>query len=135
MDIGELVEAAMSKTWDGGSRMSEQSLTRKKFIMGWLTARPGKRDEFMAISQAYIATTLKEKGIVFFEFHPSATDPNLIIVVECYETPEAHDLHHTTPHFAAMWKEVQRLIMEAKFQNIFAARVVPDAVKFQAPVH
>jgi quinol monooxygenase YgiN len=114
--------------------MSKQSGTRQKFVMGWLTARPGKRDEFMAISQAFIATTRQEKGVVFFEFHPSSTDPDLIVVVECYETPEAHALHQTTPHFIATWKEVQRLIAEARFQNIFAASVVPDAVKFEAPV-
>ena len=114
--------------------MSEQSETRKKFIMGWLTARPGKRDEFMAISKPYIATTLQEQGVVFFEFHPSSTDPNLVIVVECYETPEAQDVHHGTPHFAAMWKEVQRLIAEARFENIFAARVITETVTFEAPV-
>ena len=115
--------------------MSEQSETRKKFIMGWLTARPGKRDEFMAISEPYIETTLQEQGVIFFEFHPSLTDPDLVIVVECYETPEAQDLHHRTPHFVAMWSEVQRLIAEARFENIFAARVVTDAVKFETPAH
>jgi hypothetical protein len=62
MDIGELVEAAAPKTWGGGGRMSEQSQTRKKFIMGWLTARPGKRDEFMAISQAGRGISNKHAG-------------------------------------------------------------------------
>ena len=103
--------------------------------MGWLTARPGKRDEFMAISEPFIATTRREKGVVFFEFHPSLTDPDLILVVECYETPEAHDLHQSLPHFAPMWKEVQRLIAEARFENIFASKVDSDAVTFEAPAH
>jgi quinol monooxygenase YgiN len=113
--------------------MSEQSATSKKFIMGWLTVRPGKRDEFMAISEPFISATLQEQGVIFFEFHPSLTDPNLVIVVECYATPEVQDFHHKTPHFAAMWEEVQRLIAEARFENIFAASVVTDIVTFEAP--
>jgi quinol monooxygenase YgiN len=33
----------------------------------------------------------------------SSTDPDAVIAVEKYRTPEAHDLHHQTPHFAEMW--------------------------------
>jgi quinol monooxygenase YgiN len=113
--------------------MSALVETRKKFILGWMVASPGKRDEFMALAGPYRAAVLQEPGVVFFEIHASATDPNLILIVECFETPEAHDTHLATPNFAAMWKECQRLIAEAKFEDIYAASLSTAVFKFDAP--
>src|SRR5262245_170480 len=101
-----------------------------KFVIGWLKLRPGKRDEFMALARPYIATSLKDDGVDFFEFHLSSTDPDTVIVVERYRTPEAHVLHNQTPHFFEMWGLVQRLCIEGRFENIFADRVDPDFARF-----
>jgi quinol monooxygenase YgiN len=51
-----------------------------KFVIGWLRVRPGKRDEFMALARPFIAITLREEGIDFFEFHLSSTDPDTVVV-------------------------------------------------------
>jgi quinol monooxygenase YgiN len=104
-----------------------------KFVIGWLNLRPGKRDEFMALARPFIATTLKGEGVEFFEFHLSSTDPDTVIVVERYRTPEAQDLHQQTAHFAEMWGHVQKLCIEARFENIFADRVDPDFARFAEP--
>jgi quinol monooxygenase YgiN len=104
-----------------------------KYVVGWLKAKPGKRDELMALARPFIAETLKEDGVEFFEFHPSATDPDAVVVVERYRTPEVHDLHHQTPHFAEMWAHLQKLCIEGRFENIFADRVQPDFVRFAEP--
>jgi quinol monooxygenase YgiN len=104
-----------------------------KFVIGWLTLKPGRRDEFMAVAQSFIAATVREEGVVFFEFHHSSTDPDGVVVVECYKNHEAHQLHWTRPHFVAMWKDVERLAIEGSFENIFADRTVPDVVKFDGP--
>ena len=101
-----------------------------KFVIAWLTLKPGKRNEFMALAQPFIAATLQEEGVVFFEFHHNSDDPDGVVVVECYKNHEAHELHWTTPHFVEMWKHVERLAMEGRFQNIFAERVTPDAASF-----
>jgi quinol monooxygenase YgiN len=106
-----------------------------KFVIGWLKARPGKRDELMALARPFIATTLRQDGIEFFEFHPSSTDADTVIVVEKYRTPEVHDLHHQTAHFAEMWGHVQRLCLEGRFENIFAERVDPDFARFADPAY
>jgi quinol monooxygenase YgiN len=111
--------------------MSERAEPGKKFVLGWLTARPGKRDEFMAISQDYIKTCREEPGVILFEFHPSLTDPDLVLVIECFETAEAHDRHLAMPHFAAMWKEVERLIVGARFENVYASEVVSETMTFE----
>ena len=101
-----------------------------KFVIGWLKVRPGKRDELVALARPFIATTLKEEGVEFFEFHLSSTDCDTVIVVERYRTPEVHDLHHKTAHFAEMWGHVQRLCIEGRFENIFADRVDTDIARF-----
>ena len=92
-----------------------------KFVTGWLSLRPGKRDEFMALARPFMAATL------------SSTDPDAVIALEKYRTPGAHDLHHQTPHFAEMWGHVQRLCIEGRFENIFAGRVEPDFARFADP--
>jgi quinol monooxygenase YgiN len=93
--------------------------------------KPGKRDEFMDIAIRYSATTLElEDGIEFLEFHPASTDPNTVIVIEKYRTPEDHDLHHKTEHFERMWEQVQQHCVEVRFENIFADRVEPDFIRF-----
>ena len=101
-----------------------------KFVIGWLKVKPGKRDEFMALALPFAATALKQDGVEFFEFHPSSTDPDSVIAIERYRTAEVHDLHHQTAHFAEMWRNVQRLCIEGRFENIFADHVDPDFVRF-----
>ncbi len=103
------------------------------FVIGWLKVKPGKRDEFMKLAHPYSATTIaSEQGIEFLEFHPASTDPEMVIVIEKYHTSEVHDLHHKTEHFEEMWAQVQRLCVEARFENIFADRVEPDLIRFEA---
>ena len=86
--------------------MNEEVDTKKKFIIGWLTLKPGKRDEFMTLSRSFVEATRQEKGVIFFEFHHDLANSDGIVVIECYEDREAHEIHHQTPHFQAIWKEV-----------------------------
>ena len=41
-----------------------------KYVIGWLKLRPGARDELMTLARPFVAETLKEDGMIFFEFHP-----------------------------------------------------------------
>ena len=101
-----------------------------KYVIGWLTVKPGKRDEFMALSKPFLAATLDEEGVVFAEFHHNVADPDGIIVIECYKDHQAHELHWTTPHYAVMWKHVERLAIEGNFENVFADRTDTDFARF-----
>ena len=82
------------------------------------------------MARAYSTTVEREDGIEFLEFHLSSSDPDAVIVIERYRTPEVHDLLHQTPQFHEMWKDVQRLCVEGRFENIFAERVEPDFERF-----
>ena len=106
--------------------------TEKKFIIGWLTLKPGKRDEFMTLSRSFVEATRQERGVIFFEFHHDLANSDGIVVVECYENREAHETHHQTPHFQAIWKVVQRLAVKGKFENIYAHRLLTDVSEFDA---
>jgi quinol monooxygenase YgiN len=67
----------------------------------------------MALTGPFIAATVKEDGVEFFEFHLSSTDPDMVIAVEGYRTPEVHDLHHQTAHFVEMWGTFKDFALKA----------------------
>ena len=102
----------------------------KKFIMGWLKLRPGTRDAFIQRSASYIDVCRKEPGCVFFDFSLSPFDPDVAMVMECFASGEAHDLHLTQPHFKKFWQELSEVCVEGTFENIFADHVVPDTARF-----
>jgi quinol monooxygenase YgiN len=102
----------------------------RKYIIGWLTLRPGMRDEFMAIARPYVASCLKEEGCLFFEMNPSESGPDIVTLAECFADVEAHTAHLKTPEFQAFWAELGRLALHGRFENIFPDHVVPDAARF-----
>ena len=110
--------------------MEAASTERRKYIIGWLTFPPGVREDFMKIGLPYAAACREEEGCVFFEMNPSATDPDVVTVAECYESAEAHAAHLKRPLFEAMWGELNRRCRRGRFENIFAGRVEPDSAEF-----
>ena len=103
---------------------------RRKYVIGWLSFAPGRRDGFMAMARPYVAACRAEPGCVFFEMNPSDTDPDVVTVMECFESAEAHAAHLRTPGFETFWAELGRIGRSGRFENIFAGRVEPDAVEF-----
>jgi quinol monooxygenase YgiN len=102
----------------------------RKYIIGWLTFAPGRRDDFMRIALPYAAACREEEGCVFFEINPSAADPDVVSIAECYASAEAHAAHLKKPLFEAMWGELHRRCQRGRFENIFAGRVELDSVEF-----
>ncbi len=94
-----------------------------KFVIGWLTLKPGTRDEFMTLCRPFILPQrVKRKAYDFFEFHNDLGNSDGIVVVERYKSHEAHELHWTTPHFQAMWHIVERLAIEGRFEHLRRSR-------------
>ena len=71
----------------------------KKYIVGWLTFRPGKRDEYFAGAQPFIEASQAEEGCLFYEHSPHPYIPDLVLIMECFKDEEAHAAHLKTPHF------------------------------------
>ena len=103
----------------------------RKYIIGWLTCRPGKRDELIPLIRPYVAACLSEEGCVFFEMNPSIHDPDVVTVAECYASREAHEAHLKRETFLRLWGRLHDLCLEGRFLNIFPHHVEPDTADFR----
>ena len=102
----------------------------KKFIIGWMTAKPEMQERFLAAIRAHMAATRQEKGCVFLEINLDLDSPNRAVVAECFESQEAHDIHSKTPHMATFRKEMSQILVEARFENILSDKVTVDIPKY-----
>lgn len=90
----------------------------KRYVIGRVKTKPGLRDEYLEQGRAYIATSRAEAGCLYYRQGPDHEDPDGIIVVECWETPEAHAAHTGAPHFAAFGPVFERYIASAHFEEM-----------------
>lgn len=102
----------------------------KKFIIGWVTFKPEKREAFLEASRLLAEATRREKGCVFFEFNFSTERPNIAVIAECFQSAAAHDEHHQTPHVKAFFARASEFLVEGRFENILSDDVVVDNVTF-----
>jgi quinol monooxygenase YgiN len=108
-------------------------MDKRKYIVGWLTFRPGKRAEFMEIALPYVAACRQEPGCLFFEMSLSPTDSDVVLAMECFQDAEAHTTHLKTPEFQAFWRVLDTLCLHGTFENVFAGSVIPDSATFGGP--
>ena len=101
-----------------------------QFVIGWLHLKPGKREEFMTMARAHDDATRNEDGCLFYEFHPSATDPDVLVLIEGWKSPQHHQAHNQAPHHLAFGKDVGRFAISGRFEEIEAARVVTQRPQF-----
>lgn len=101
-----------------------------QFVIGWLKLKPGKREEFMPLAKTHQATTQKEHGCLFYEWHPSASDEDMMVLVEGWRTPEHHQAHQKAPHHLALGQAVGQYAVSGIFEEIEAARVVTQRPQF-----
>ena len=102
----------------------------RKYIVGWIRLRPGRREEFMEIARPYVAHCREEDGCVFFDMNPSSDGPDEIVIMECFRDASAHQKHLKTQEFTDFWLQLNDLGANARFENIMARDVVPDVAEF-----
>ena len=93
-----------------------------KYVIGWLKLKPGMRDAFIALAKDHDETTRREDGCLFYQSHPSATDPNELVFIEGWQSPEHHSAHENAPHHVALGKEAGKYIAGGRFEEIEAAK-------------
>ena len=101
-----------------------------QYVIGWLELKPGKREEFMILAREHQTTTQKEEGCLFYEWHPSATDEDVLVLVEGWKSHEDHQAHQDAPHHQALVQEVGKYAVSGRFEEIEAARVVTQRPEF-----
>ena len=67
---------------------------------------------------------------MFIEVNLDFNDPNRVVVAECFESQEAHEVHSNTPHMVAFREEMPQFLVEARFENILSDNVTVDVFKF-----
>jgi quinol monooxygenase YgiN len=99
------------------------------YVIGWITTKPGRRDEYMARAAPFVAATQAERGVVFFHLIPDPASADRVIAVECYESAVAHADHLTTPHFAEFWPIFEEYVIEGRFENLVDVTPRIDVVR------
>jgi quinol monooxygenase YgiN len=102
----------------------------RKYIVGWLTMKPGKRDEFLGFARPYVLECRKEEGCLFFEMTPSLDNPDVVVIAECFKDSAAHTLHLESGLFQEFWQRLDTVCLNGRFENVFADRVFPDSADF-----
>ena len=110
--------------------MGESPFGERKYIVGWLTCRPGKREALLAIFAPYARACLAEEGCRFFEVGPSVHDEDVVVVCECFASREAHDLHLRSEAFLAFRKKLPDYCVNGRFENVFSGQVERDTATF-----
>ncbi len=98
-------------------------------VIGWITTRPGRRNEFLARAEPFLAASRAEPGVLFFELLESRDQPDVAIVVEGYASAETHAAHVETPHFAQFWTVFQELVVHGRFENLMGGEIRTDIVE------
>ena len=100
------------------------------YVIGWLKLKPGKRGEFILLAQTDAAATQLEDGCMFYEWHPSATDEDVLVLIEGWKSPQHHEAHQSVRHRQALLQKVGQYAVSGMFEEIEAARVVTQRPQF-----
>jgi len=95
----------------------------KKYVIGRLKIRPGQRDAYLKRSQDYIAASRRDAGSIYYQEGLDPDDPNGLIVIECWESPEAHAAHTGAAHFAAFGPVFMDFVTHAHFEEMDVGEV------------
>jgi quinol monooxygenase YgiN len=93
-------------------------------VIAILTAKPGKRDDILALFKANVPAVLAEKGCLEYTpvvdaegggAHQAKLGPDTFVVIETWESLQALDAHRAAPHMVAFGKAAK---------DLFASRVI-----------
>jgi quinol monooxygenase YgiN len=88
-------------------------------VVAVLTAKPGRRDELLALFQANVPNVRAENGCIEYAAHADADGigplqtkfgPDTFVVLESWESPEALSAHAAAPHMRAYGQKSRDLI-------------------------
>lgn len=84
--------------------------------------KPEMIDRFIKATIDNATNSLREPGVVRFDFLQHAENPTNFMLVEIYRTPEAADAHKQTAHYARWRDTVAEMMAEprvgTKYKNI-----------------
>lgn len=91
-------------------------------VLATLHPRPGRLAEALEVVRANVPTVHAEQGCLTYAVH-TAQDPERIVFVERWTTPEALAAHGASPHMARTGEALEPLL--AAPTEVFTATSVP----------
>jgi quinol monooxygenase YgiN len=83
--------------------------------------KPGKADEFAALTRLNVRETLKESGVVRFDLLQQRDDPDRFLLFEVYRNPADHTAHKLTSHYRDWNQEAEPLMAEPRSRLIYSS--------------
>lgn len=79
-------------------------------IIGTVMAKPGAREELLALLASQVAPTRNEPGCINYDFHVDAADPCCFVFYENWQSQADLDAHLVMPHLAPLFSQLDRLL-------------------------
>ena len=94
-----------------------------KIIVGFFTAKPGKRDAYLAAARDHLEQSRMERECLYIELVPMPDHPDRILLAEAFTSEEAHRRHEDTDHMRALWAVGPELLAHVVIDNVISEQV------------
>lgn len=101
-----------------------------KLIVGFLTAKPGKREAFLEAARHHAEESRKEPGCLYFELVPMPDDPDRMLLAEAFVSEGAHRLHEGTDRMRALWAVMPDLLAHTSFDSVVSDDIAHEEETF-----
>ena len=99
-----------------------------RYTIGRIWTRSGQRDEYLTQSAAYTATSSGEKGCLYYDQGAMHHDPDGAMLIECWESAEAHAAHLAHPARATIGPIFEKHVLRATFEEMDVTGVTPIVI-------
>jgi quinol monooxygenase YgiN len=87
-------------------------------VIASVRVKPGRLDDFLGLLKTIAPTVREEKGCIRYDpmvdivsgLPPQVLDPNLVTLIEAWESLEALRNHLKTPHMAAFFEKRKDMV-------------------------
>ena len=78
-------------------------------VIAKFSLKSGQKDKAVETARELIALTRKEDGCAHYDLAESATDENLLVILEAWESQTALDAHSASDHFKRLVPQLTAL--------------------------
>jgi len=89
-----------------------------KLIVGTFTARPGRREDYLAAARDHLEQSRLEPECLWIELVPMPDHPDKMLLSEAFTSEEAHRRHEDTDHMRALWKVGPELLAHVVIDSV-----------------
>lgn len=94
-----------------------------KLIVGTFTAKPGRREAYLAAARDHLEQSRLEPECLYIELVPLPDHPDKMLLAEAFTSEEAHRRHEDTDHMRALWKVGPDLLAHVVIDSMVSDQV------------